>query len=92
MKSLEKYVEAQLDFISAESDFKAELCEILEIEPSNIFRISHSTYPEENLVKQVVTIQLIGINRIKSENVSKIKGLTIITPKTLEIEYSVIPL
>lgn len=93
MKSIDKYFEASLDFESAESEFKKELCEILEIPLINIVDVqividktclSH--------IKHYIRITLRGVNRLKSENVNKINGLTIITPKHLEIEYMDVPL
>ncbi len=88
MKSLERYVEATLDQKSAEVDFLAELSKTLEINPKNIKRVSVENRQTEQLhaLAQVVLIDLRGTNVFKSENLQKIKGLTIITPRTIEIE------
>ena len=88
MKSLERYVEATLDQKSAEVDFLGELNKTLEINPRNIKRVYVRNRQTEQLhaLAQVVVVDLKGTNVLKSENLQKIKGLTIITPQTIEIE------
>ena len=94
MKSLERYVECTLDQESAEVDFLTEFCDILELDVQNIKRVSIKNMPTGGLhiVTQVVVIELRGTNRMKSENLQKIKGLTFITPKTIEIQVGEIHL
>lgn len=86
MKSLNKYVESILDVSSAESEFKKELSDVLEISEDNIHRIKLVCDSNDTKIRQYLRIDLVGENRLKSENVAQITGLTIITPKTLEID------
>lgn len=92
MNSLNKYVEAILDVSSAESEFKKELSELLEIPEENIDKIKLMCDSNDTKIRQYLQIRLVGVNRLKSEKVAQITGLTIITPKTLEVDCGEIPL
>ena len=92
MKTLNEFVESYLNYKSAESAFSAELCDTLKIKPTNIKYICITNAVKDTKFVQIVKIGLIGVNKIRSEDISKIKGLSIITPKTLEIEVGEIHL
>lgn len=86
MKSLDEYVESYLDFKSAESEFIKELCDLLKLDLSHIRKIELKTVEKETKFLQYVKISMIGENRLSADDVSKIKGLSIVTPNVLEIE------
>lgn len=92
METLQKFVEAKLDYTSAEADFKEELCDILKLEPSNIHSILVKNRVDGSKIIQVIHIELIGQNHFQSKDLCKIEGLTLITPKYLEIEVGEIHL
>ena len=92
MKSLENFVECHLDLQSAEDDFIEELNNILHIPKDHIKKITVESRAVGSMFVQVVVISLWGNNHLKSEDLSKIKNLTVVTPNSLEIEYGEIHL
>lgn len=87
MKSLENYVECHLDLQSAEDDFIDELNNILHIPKNHIKKITVESRAIGSMFVQVVVISMWGNNSLRSEDLSKIENLTVVTPNTLEIEY-----
>lgn len=92
MKSLENFVECHLDLQSAEDDFVEELNNILHIPKDHIKKITVESRAVGSMFIQVVVISMWGNNHLKSEDLCKIKNLTVVTPNTLEIEYGEIHL
>ena len=92
MKSLEKYVESSLDLQSAEEELMTELNNILHIPRHHIKNICLESRLRGTAYVQIVVVYLLGKNSLRSEDLSKIKNLTVHTPNILEIEYGEIPL
>lgn len=69
----------------AKDEFKNKLIGILGISENHIRSIELKNSAEDTQLIQTIVVQLTGENRLKSEDLAKIKGLTIITPNTLEI-------
>ena len=86
MKTINEFIESKLNYASAARDFKKELAETLEIDVDKIKQIKVIPLASDTRVKYVIEIHLTGSNRFKAENVSKVEGLSIITPNRLEIE------
>lgn len=92
MKSLDEYVDAYLNFKSAETDFINELCDTLKLDLTHIKKIELRTVEHETKFLQVVRMRLTGENKLSADDISKIDGLSIITPNTIEIEVGEIHL
>lgn len=92
MKTIDEFIEAQLNYATAAHDFKMELSKTLAIDVSHIKEVKVLPVANETSIKHMIQIHLTGANRFKSENVSKIEGLTIVTPNLLEIEVAEIQL
>lgn len=88
MKTIEDYVEAEMTLKYAKSDFLKELCDVLDIDKHHIKSVDLITFQRDNCFVYQIAIELIGTNRFSSEDVAKIKGLSVVTPNRLEIEYS----
>jgi len=85
LKTLDEYVETYLNYRAAEVEFINELCDILKLDLSHIKRVEIKTVEQNTKILQKISIKLTGLNRLQSEDLSKIKGLTVVTPNTLEI-------
>ena len=92
MNTIEEFVEASLNYLSAKESFTQELVSLLEIPPNNIKYVELNASTTGTTFSHRIIIHLVGSNSFKSENLGKIKGLTIKTPNTLEIEYGEIKL
>ena len=92
MKSIEKFVEAKLNLISAESELVNELCMTFGIGPGKVKSISLKNRPSDTSIVQIVTVKLTGNNRIRSEDMQKVDGMTVVTPNTIEFEVGEIHL
>ena len=86
MKTLDEYVESNLNFKAAEVEFIDELCDLLKLDLSHIKNVEIKTVEKNTKILQKICIWLIGENRLHADDLSKIKGLTIVTPNVLEIE------
>ena len=86
MESLNRYVDAWIELESAEKDFRKDLSETLGISEINIQRVDVYNRTDSTQITQVVRITLRGVNRMSSKAISKIDGMTIITPKHIEID------
>lgn len=92
MKSLDEYVEAYLNYKSAENEFINEFCELLKLDLNHIKKIELKTVEQDTKLVQVIKMSMVGENKLSSEDISQIKGLSIITPNVLEIEVGEIHL
>lgn len=92
MKTIEEFVEASLNYISAKESFTEELINTLELNPNNIKYIELNASTTGTTFSHKIVIHLIGSNPLKGENLAKIPGITIVTPNVLEIEYGEIKL
>lgn len=92
MKSLNEFVESKLDFESAECEFINELCTMLNLDISHIKGITVKNVARRTKVVQVISIELTGTNKFSAEDVFQVKGMSIITPNTIEIEVGEIHL
>lgn len=92
MKTIEDFVEASLNMASAETDLKKELVRVLHIPESNIKSIYLKNYATEDKFIQSIFVDLVGQNYLKSDDICKIKGLTVITPNQLMIDAGAIDL
>lgn len=92
LNTIEEFVESSLNYMSAKESFLQELVNTLEIPPNNIKYVELNASTTGTTFSHRVIVHLIGSNSFKSENLAKIKGLTVITPNTLEIEYGEIQL
>lgn len=92
MKTIEDFVEASLNYMSAKDSFTRELVNTLELPPNNIKYVELNASTTGTTFSHKVVVHLVGSNSFKSENIQKIDGLTIKTPNILEIEYGEIKL
>lgn len=92
MKSLDEYVEASLNYRSAEVEFIEELCDLLKLDLTHIKNVEIKTVEQETKILQKISIRMIGENKISSDDISKIKGMSIITPNVIEIDVGEIHL
>jgi len=92
VKSIDEYVECCLNFKSAEASFIEELCTTLKLDLSHIKKVELKTVERETKILQMISIRVTGENKLHSDDISKIKGLSIVTPNTLEIEVGEFPL
>lgn len=86
MNTIENFVEATLNWTSAESELKKELVAILHIPEHHIKSITLKNIAYDTKVLQTVVVELSGRNRFKGKDIKKIDGLSIVTPNTLEID------
>ena len=86
MKSLNEYVESSLNYKSAECKFIDELCTMLNLDVTHIKNIRIMNTEKDTKILQIVQIQLRGTNKFRSDDISKIRGLSITTPNLIEIE------
>lgn len=86
MNTIENFVEATLNWTSAETELKKELVNILHIPEHNIKSITLKNIAYDTKVLQTIVVELRGKNRLKGKDIQKINGLTIVTPNTLEID------
>ena len=87
-----EYMEASLNLTSAEQKLKNEIKELLGISESKIKSISLKNCTTNNVVHQAVVVELVGKNRIRSKDLNKINGLTVVTPNTLVFDVGEIHL
>ena len=92
MKTLDEYVESYLNFKSAEVCFIDEICDTLKLDQSRIKSIEMKTVERDTKILQIIMMRLVGENKIRSEDIAKIDGLSIITPNVIEIEVGAIHL
>lgn len=81
-----------MDYESSEVYLLKKLTEMLGISPNNVKNISLRNVVNNSCIIQVLEIDLIGQNTFNSEDLSKINGLRIITPNTIQIDVGEIPL
>ena len=92
MKSLENYVEARLDYESAEKEFINEICELFSIERYKIKKIRMRHSYDGSVIQEIVTIEFTGVVRISVEDISKIGKCRVVLPTEIEIEVGDIQL
>lgn len=92
MREIADYVEASLALTCAENNLKTYLEDMIGLKPNRIRDISLCNLDKGTEVVQLLSIRLIGENHFRAEELAEIKGLTIITPNTLEIEWGEIHL
>ena len=92
MEFIENYVQSRLDYESAELDLINNLEKTLGISPMNIKHIRLTNKIENSAIIQVLEIELIGTNSLRSEDIAKMKELTIVTPNTIQINVGEIHL
>lgn len=85
MDSVKDYVEATLSLASAEKELLKDLCQVLGISEQNCKSISLKNVAKDTTVSQIIIVELVGTNRIKCKDISRIEGVTIVTPNTIEI-------
>jgi len=76
----------------AQDCFIDELCDILGLDENHIKNIEFISKIQSTVMRQIVVVELFGVNRFKADDISKIKGLSIVTPNRLEIEAGEIPI
>ena len=81
----EEFVEAALNYKSAKEAFIDDICSELDLSKSKIKNVEFVTDTESTSVRYFIWIELIGKNYIKSEKLSKMEGVTIVTPKWMKI-------
>jgi hypothetical protein len=92
VETVEEFVESALNYMSAKEAFTAELVHTLELPPRNIKYVELKASTNGTTFNHIIVVHLMGENSFKSENLGKIKGLTLKTPNTLEIEFGEIKL
>ncbi len=92
MESLSEYVECEMNLKVAQDCFIDELCDILGLDENHIKNIEFISKIQSTVMRQIVVVELFGVNRFKADDISKIKGLSIVTPNRLEIEAGEIPI
>lgn len=78
-------MEAALNYKSAKETFIDNICSELDLSKSKIKNVEFVTDTEITSVRYFIWIELIGKNYIKSEKLSKMEGVTIVTPKWIKI-------
>lgn len=92
MKSLENYVEARLNYESAENDLINEICEILSVDRHKIKNLWMRSSYHSTVIQQIVTIEFRGVVRLSSDDISKLGNCRVILPNEIEIEVGEIHL
>lgn len=92
MEFISEYVQTRLDYESAERDFLENLEKVLKIPRQNVKDISFSNRIEGSSIIQVLEIDLTGSNKFRSEDIAKIKEMTLITPNCIQIDVGEIHL
>ena len=92
MDSLNIYTEASLELASAEQELKRDIEKMLGISEHKIKSISLKNCTMNNVIHQSIIVELTGKNRIKSDDISQIKGLTVVTPNKLVFDVGEIHL
>lgn len=92
MESLSEYVECEMNLKVAQDCFIEELCDILGLDENHIKNIELISKIQSTVMRQIVVVELFGVNRFKADDISKIKGLSIVTPNCLEIEAGEFPI
>ena len=92
MDSLNIYTEASLELASAEQELKKDIEKMLGISEHKIKSISLKNCTMNNVIHQSIIVELTGKNRIKSGDISQIKGLTVVTPNKLVFDVGEIHL
>lgn len=89
----DEFIEAALNYKSAEKAFvDEELCGKLDLSKNNIKNVKFRAISNDTSVSYKIVVELTGTNHLKSENLAKVKGVTIVTPKWLEIDCGEIDL
>lgn len=86
MNTIENFVEATLNWTSAENELRKELISKLHISENNIKQITLKNIATDTKVLQTVVVELRGVNHFKAKDICKIDGLSIVTPNRLEID------
>lgn len=92
MESLSDYVECEMNLKVAQDCFISDLCDILGLDETHIKNIELISKIQSTVMRQIVVVELFGVNRFKADDISKIKGLSIVTPNRLEIEAGEFPI
>ena len=88
----EEFVEAALNYKNAKETFIKDICSELDLSEGNIKSVQFHIDTENTKVRYQISVELIGTNRIKSESLSKLDSVTLITPKWIVFDCGVIDL
>jgi len=86
LTAIENFVEATLNWTTAEEELKKELIGVLHIPEHHIKSITLKNIAYDTKVLQTIVVELSGKNKLKGKDISKIDGLSVVTPNTLEID------
>lgn len=92
MKSLGNYVDARLNFESAEEDFIKELAKCLHIGEYKIKKISMRSSVSTTVISQTITVEFFGKVQLSSEDLFKIGNCRVVMPNEIEIDVGEIHL
>ena len=92
MKSLQTFVDAWMDYESAEKDFRKEICEIIDTTDSHIKNVYLRNTQDGNKICQYVVLELRGKVELKSAAIAKMGNCKVITPNLIEIQVGEIHL